>query len=107
MATKNTTSTTPTVEELQNVSYVDIITQTGDAVLNAIAESQELFLRAAKTVVESLPKAPEFVSAPIPGAPEVNVPSTRELIETGFAFADKYLANQKAYTEKYLALTGA
>jgi hypothetical protein len=104
-AKDKTVAAPPTIEDLQKLSYVDIISQTGDALLKSIEETQEQFLAAAKQVAESLPKAPEF-PLPIEGVNEVQVPTARELFDVTFSFADKLMASQKAYADKYFALTG-
>jgi len=102
--TKKTATATPTVEELQNLSYIEVVTQASDAILKSITESQEQLLKATEQALENLPKAPEFA---VPAAPEGSVPSPRELLEVSFAFADRLLASQKAFAVKYLSIATA
>jgi hypothetical protein len=104
MANEFTTPVYSTPDQSQNL--IEVITHAGDAIIESIAQSQELLLTAAKQATANVPKAPE-VALPFPGAPEVKVPSAKELVDVSFTFADKWLATQKSFAEKYLALTNA
>jgi hypothetical protein len=106
MASKNTTPATPSLEELQKLTYIEVVTQTSEAVLKAITESQEQFLGLAKQAAEAAPKVPDFAAAAAP-AGAVDLPSPQELVEASFDFAGKLLANQKAFADKYLAISGS
>ena len=98
--------TTPGFPAVQPQDLIEVISQAADAVLESIAQSQELLLAAAKQSAASLPKVPE-VTIPFPGAPEMKVPSAQELVDVSFAFAHKWLASQESFTQKYLALANA
>src|SRR4051794_28936885 len=104
MANDFTTPVYSTPDQSQNL--IEVMTQAGDAVIESIAQSQELILAAAKQAAANLPKAPE-VTVPFAGAVEASVPSAKELVDVSFTFADKWLTTQKAFAEKYLSLTNA
>src|SRR4051812_28912793 len=106
MATDSTIPVTPTSatsSPTQTQNFIDAFNQAGDAVLESIAQSQELILAAAKQATANLPQVPE-VALPFTGE-QGNVPSAKELVDVSFTFADKWLATQKSFAEKYLALT--
>jgi len=109
MATEPTSPVNPTPvnpASAQSQNFIEVFSQASDAVLESIAQSQELILAAAKQAAANLPQAPE-ITLPFTGALESTVPSAKELIDVSFTFADKWLATQKSFTEKYLALTNA
>ena len=103
---KTTDASTPTIEDVQNLSYIEFLTQAGDSLLETINAQQEQSLKLAQSVVEALPQAPEF-NVQVVETPGVELPSAREVVEVSFKFADKYLASQKAFAEKFLALAQA
>src|SRR3954468_9305560 len=109
MATEPTTPVNPTPvnpSPAQSQNFIEVFSQAGNAVLESIAQSQELILAAAKQAAANLPQAPE-TTLPFAGAFEASVPSAKELVDVSFTFADKWLATQKSFTEKYLALANA
>jgi hypothetical protein len=101
--TKTTEAATPTFAPAQGLSYVDFLTQACDGLLEVLNAQQDQMLKIAQAVVDALPQVADF-NIPMPAAPTVDVPTARDVVEVGFKFADKYLANQRAYTEKFLAL---
>src|SRR3954453_10369929 len=88
----------PSFEELSGPSFLEAVTHAGNSVLQSIADSQQQILATLKTVAEHMPKAPENVAPAVPFA----YPTARELVEANFDFADRFLAGQKAFAQKYL-----
>jgi hypothetical protein len=83
--------------------YVKRANGVADQYLTALAESQEQFLKTLTAFSALLPKvpagtAPEFVGA---------LPTPKEIVEANFAFATKFLKQQKDFTEKLVAATTA
>ncbi|MCB0907189.1 MAG: hypothetical protein KDB63_08745 [Nocardioidaceae bacterium] len=81
------------------VDFAELVARTGEAWLAALTQSQQAFLKAA---ADATPHYPASSAADLStwGA------ASRELAEASFAFVDKYLANQKSYTQELLALSG-
>jgi len=108
MATKDSkpaAASAATFQPVQTITYTEFVSQAADGLLEVFNAQQDQALKIAQAVAEALPKADEL-KLPVVETPGVDVPSAREVVEAGFKFADKYLANQKAYAEKFLALAG-
>jgi hypothetical protein len=83
--------------------YVKIATEAGDQYLTALAETQEQFLKYLKAFATWTPAA---AAAPLPMMPwfaKASLPSPSEIISANFAFAEKMLKQQQAFTEKLFA----
>jgi hypothetical protein len=85
-------------------NYVKLATEAGDQYLAALAESQEQFLKYAKTFGAWAPT----VTPPASAASAVDfVPTPREIFEANLAFTTKLLKQQKAFTDKLFAVASA
>ena len=84
--------------------YVKLATGAGDQFLNALAESQETFLKSVSAFSSWTPAQPQPVVAPAFAA---ELPTPKEVADASFAFASKLLKQQKEFTEKFLAATSA
>jgi hypothetical protein len=79
------------------MSAFDSATSVQDQILATVKTAEDAVLSAAKTIVDSV----EPLAGRIPSAPfSDKLPSATELVDNTFGFAQKVLANQKAfYTE--------
>jgi hypothetical protein len=75
--------------------YVKQAVSAGDQYLSALAEAEQNFLKSAAAFAASIPTAPSMPDLPTP----------LELVETNFAFTEKLLKQQKAFTEKLFAIS--
>ncbi|MDX1563175.1 MAG: hypothetical protein R3305_09625 [Gammaproteobacteria bacterium] len=79
--------------------YTKIATSIGDQYLDALAETQETFLKAWAPATEwaskvKVPQAPGFAA---------DFPTLAEITEANFAFTSKLLKQQKKFAEKLFA----
>ena len=80
--------------------YMKNATEGGDQYLEALASSQEQFLKYMKAVAAWTPGvAPQTLAA----FGQSSLPSTSEVLEVNFAFAEKLLKQQQTFTERWLA----
>ena len=82
--------------------YVKIATEAGDQYLAALADTQEQFLKYMKTFVAAWTPT---VATPAMTMPFMRsyFPSASEVVSANFAFAEKLLKQQQAFTEKLFA----
>ena len=87
--------------------FVNKASEATDQFLSSLAKGQDALLQAATAA------AKQSAAFPIPAAPAVQlpvsnflaeVPTAREVYEASFDFAQKLLAHQKAYAEKFIAV---
>jgi len=81
--------------------YVKYATSTGDQYLAAMSEAQDAFLKSMTPFTQaasSLPKMPAMSFVP-------EMPTMAEITEANFAFASKFLKQQKKFAEKLFAIT--
>jgi hypothetical protein len=81
--------------------YVKYATSAGDQYLSALAEMQDTFLKSMtpfSQMASSMPKAPTPSFMP-------ELPTMAEITEANFAFANKFLKQQKKFTEKFFSVT--
>jgi hypothetical protein len=95
----------PKVSEATPVSYLDLMEQASDAWIQGLVESQTAALAATKAALDSFNQPVDLTPsvAPVVAA----LPTLREVVDSNFAFADKYLMNQKEFAAKLLELHGA
>jgi hypothetical protein len=76
--------------------------------LSSLAKSQDALLQAATTAVTQSNALPIVPAAQLP-VPEflAQAPTPRQMHEASFAFAEKFLAQQKVYAEKFIAVSEA
>ena len=75
-------------------NYVKLATDAGDQYLTSLAEAQESFLKASAAF--TLPTVDATATL-------ASFPTPQEVAEASFAFAQKLLKQQKAFTEKLFA----
>ena len=81
-------------------NFVKLATEAGDQYLAALAESQEQFLKYAKTFAAWAPTVtPSATSAAVGDF----LPTPREVVEANLAFTAKLLKQQKAFSDKLFA----
>ena len=80
--------------------YAKLATAAGDQYLDALAETQENFLKSMEPVVEMMSK---FPSTPAP-AFAMDLPTPQELTEANFAFANKWLKQQKQFADRLFTM---
>jgi hypothetical protein len=85
------------------MSTSDSATSVQDQILATVKTAEDAVLSAAKAIIDSV----EPVAGKIPAAPFADkLPNPTEVIDNAFTFAQKLLANQKAfYTELAKVLT--
>lgn len=81
--------------------YVKYATSAGDQYLSSLAEMQDTFLKSMTPVTQMLASAPKMPASNL--MPEMPTPA--ELAEANFAFANKFLKQQKKFTEKFFSVT--
>jgi hypothetical protein len=79
--------------------YVKIATEAGDQYLAALADTQEQFLKYLKAFATWTPAA----MAPMMPFAKGFFPSPTEVMSANFAFAEKLLKQQQAFSEKLFA----
>lgn len=80
--------------------YAKLATAAGDQYLDALAETQENFLKSMEPVVEAMSKLP---SMPAP-AFAVDLPTPQEMTEANFAFANKWLKQQQKFADRLFSM---
>jgi hypothetical protein len=76
------------------MSALDTATSVQDQLLATVKTAEDAVVSAAKTIAESV----EPVTGLIPAAPfSDKLPKATELVDNAFSFAEKVLANQKAF----------
>jgi hypothetical protein len=75
-------------------NYVKLASDTGDQYLASLAEMQENFLKASATFTLPTVDATAALAA---------FPSPQEMAEASFAFAQKFLKQQKTFTDQLFA----
>ena len=81
-------------------------TQASDAAeqyLAAVAKIQDASVEAVTNFTENLPEAAKNVAKNAPSLPADDLPSAQEISAVYFDFAEKLVANQKAYVERFYA----
>jgi hypothetical protein len=86
-------------------NYVKLATDLGDQYLATLSEMQENFLKASAAFTAKISTPPPAFE--VPAAFAANIPTTAEVTEAGFAFAQKLLKQQKGFAEKLLGMTPA
>jgi hypothetical protein len=81
--------------------YVKIATEAGDQYLAALAETQEQFLKYLKAFATWAPPG----APPVPPFAKAYFPSASDVFSANFAFAEKLLRQQQAFTQKLFATT--
>ncbi len=79
----------------------DYTTQAGKAAesyLTTVAKAQDDLIKTVTAFVKQLPKTPE-----VPGAPTADLPTPSEITAVSFDFAEKMLAQNRAYTDQLIA----
>jgi hypothetical protein len=76
--------------------YVKLATNVGDQYLAALSEAQENYLKAMAPFTKY---AAQFPTPPLPAA-AADLPTLQEVTEAQFAFAQKWLKQQKKFAEK-------
>ncbi len=79
--------------------YAKLATAAGDQYLSALADAQETFLKSMEPVIEMMGKVPAM---PAP-AFAIDVPTPQEISEANFAFANKWLKQQKKFADRLFA----
>ena len=82
-------------------TYVKLATEAGDQYLAALADSQEQFLKYAKTFSTWTPATTPAMAAP---SADDFLPTAKEIFEANVAFTTKLLKQQKAFAEKLFAV---
>ena len=80
--------------------YVKLATAAGDQYLAVLSEIQDNFLKSTNEFVSALPPVPAAYTLPVASG----VPTPREVADANFAFSEKLLKQQKAFTDKFLAI---
>jgi hypothetical protein len=81
--------------------YAKLATTTGDQYLAALSEMQEAFVKGMTPFTQmasTLPKTPAATWMP-------ELPTMAEVTEANFAFANKFLKQQKKFAEKLYAVS--
>jgi hypothetical protein len=82
-------------------AYVKLVTDAGDQYLSTLAEMQEKFLKAANEFSTRMASVAPPIE--VPPALTAGIPTPQEVTDASFAFAQKLLKQQKAFSEKLLA----
>lgn len=80
--------------------YVKFATSAGDQYLSTLSEFQDSILKSMTPFTEMMPSMPESPVASM--FPEM--PTMAEITEANFAFANKFLKQQKKFAEKFFAV---
>lgn len=101
-------ATTPKSSQAKDTTpnYLELMQQAGDAWLAQVSEMQENSLKLAERMTQSLPKSDAFPLPKVDGS-DFGIPSARELIEVNFSIMDKFLANQRAYFDRLMRISGS
>ena len=85
-------------------NYVKLATEAGDQYLAALADSQEQFLKYAKTFAAW---APTVTPSAATTSTEDFLPTPREMFEANMAFTTKLLKQQKTFVDKLFAVSAS
>ena len=85
--------------------YAKIATEAGDQYLAALADTQEQFLKYLKAFAAWAPPAAPLTM--MSWFSRGTLPSPSEIISANFAFAEKLLKQQQAFTEKFFAASAS
>jgi hypothetical protein len=81
------------------MSFTDTLTSVPEQVLDAISTTQELFL----STVRSLAETTKSYTQELPELPFADqLPSAVSVVESAYASAEKFLANQKEFSVKLI-----
>jgi hypothetical protein len=83
-------------------NYVKVASEAAEQYLTALAETQEQYLKYAKTFSAWVPPAPAM-----PTGAQDYLPTPKEVLEANFAFVTKLLKQQKTFTDKLIATSTA
>lgn len=89
-------------------NYITPLREAGDQYLETVTKVQDATLDALSTVtgaVSSLTASLPDAVKTVPGLPETDLPTPQEVSAIYFEYAEKLLASQKAYMEKFFAAT--
>jgi hypothetical protein len=81
--------------------YVKFATTAADQFISSMAEAQDAFLKSMTPYSEWASSVPQMPSAKF--APEM--PTLAEITEANFAFANKFLKQQKKFAEKLFSVS--
>jgi hypothetical protein len=81
--------------------YVKFATSAADQYLSAVAEAQDSFLKSMTPFQQMASMSPKMPASSF--MPEL--PTLAEIAEANFEFANKFLKQQKKFTEKFFAAT--
>ena len=84
--------------------YVKLANGAADQYLEALADSQEQFLKSVAAFNSWLPKVASAAAVPVFA---VELPTAKEVVEANFAFASKLLKQQKDFADKLVAASSA
>ena len=79
--------------------FVTQATEATEQYLTAVSKVQDASIEAVSTFAANLPD----VAKHVPALPANDLPTVEEITAAYFAFAEKFVANQKAYTERFFA----
>ena len=82
-------------------NYVKLATDAGDQYLTALGEIQDNVLKATTAMTTKMPTSVPTVETP--AAFTAMFPTAEEITEASFAFATKFLKQQKSFSEKFVA----
>ena len=80
-------------------TFTDQASEAAETYLAAVSKVQDASLEAVSTFAANLPDA----SKALPALPANDLPTPEEITAVYFAFTEKLIANQKAYTERFFA----
>lgn len=80
--------------------FAKLATAAGDQYLSSVAETQENFLKSMVPVMEMMSTLPQM---PAP-AFATDLPTPQEITEANFAFANKWLKQQKTFSDRLFAM---
>ena len=80
--------------------YIAESTKATEQYLAALAKTQDDFVAAVETFVKQIPALPQ----PAVALPAVDLPSAGDVTAVSFDFAEKMLAQQRATTDKLIAV---
>ena len=83
--------------------------ETTATILDTVSKVQDATLEAVTTFAANLPEAPKVPTFEIPGfdvpnfdLPKVDVPSADEVSAAYYSFVEKFVANSKSFTERFI-----
>jgi hypothetical protein len=84
--------------------------ETTATILDTVSKVQDATLEAVSSFTANLPEAPKVPTFEIPGfevpnldLPKVDVPSAEEVTAAFYGFVEKFVANSKSFTERFIA----